>query len=353
MVEKAKKSGLKEAPLADYMKIRQYVVSLSERGGTEPVLIPSMNELARDFGVTRMTVHKALKELIKDKHLIVRKGIGTYINPAGSSYKKNRCIGIIVGNGRHCFYDSFYWEMIAELGKAVAAKRLNVKIINLLSSTAEELASEVHANWIDGLIWITPNTGVCCDAIKILHDEKYPVVAMHADIEGVNTISVELENHAYEITKKLIGEGRRNIVFAALNGALSSEKQLKGFRKAFEEASLKLNEKLIISESSELQKDFETILDYGIKVDAVYIVNPYTREILESLKKYGIDTGTECRIIAEPFYIDEFPSFRGIVREYPFKEEGELAASILQSMMEKEDFSAKEHLFDFKLKILN
>lgn len=353
MMEKAKKSEPKEMPLADYMKIRQYVVSLAERRSSEPVLIPSMNELARDFGVTRMTVHKALKELIKDQHLIVRKGIGTYINPAGASYKKNRCIGIVIGNGRHCFYDSFFWEMIAELGKAVVARRLNVKIINLSSSTAEELAKEVHANWIDGLLWIMPPEEVFCDAVKILHEEKFPVVAMHADIESVNTVSTEVLNHSYEITKKLISEGRRNIVFVALNKALSSKKQLSGFRKAFEEAGLKLNEKLIISEELDIQKNFETILDYGINVDGVYIINPYTREILEALKKYGIDTKTQCRIVTEPFYLNEYPSFCGIVREYQFKEEAELAASILQRMMEDQDFSAQEYLFDFKLKILN
>ena len=60
-----KENDLRATPVAGYMKIRQYVVSLAERGSSEPSMIPSMNELATRFGVTRMTVHKALSELWK------------------------------------------------------------------------------------------------------------------------------------------------------------------------------------------------------------------------------------------------------------------------------------------------
>ena len=95
------KPELKSAPVADYMKIRQYVVSMAERGSSGAAMLPSMNELARSFGVTRMTVHKALKDLIRDQYLIVRKGIGTYINPAKAkrylTEGERLCIGLVVG----------------------------------------------------------------------------------------------------------------------------------------------------------------------------------------------------------------------------------------------------------------
>ena len=52
-----------ENPNTEVMKIRQYVVDLIYRGGSEPQKVPSARKLAEMFGVSHPTALKALQKL--------------------------------------------------------------------------------------------------------------------------------------------------------------------------------------------------------------------------------------------------------------------------------------------------
>ncbi len=66
------------APL--YSKIKDHIVNLIETGELHAgERIPSENTLVKEFGVSRMTAHRALKEL-KEQGLVVRvSGVGTFV----------------------------------------------------------------------------------------------------------------------------------------------------------------------------------------------------------------------------------------------------------------------------------
>lgn len=63
-----------------YRQIKQHLL---ERigNGTFPVhhQIPPEEQLARDFGVSRMTANKAIRDLVHDGHLIRHPGVGTFV----------------------------------------------------------------------------------------------------------------------------------------------------------------------------------------------------------------------------------------------------------------------------------
>jgi DNA-binding transcriptional regulator YhcF (GntR family) len=149
-------------PVAEYLKIRQYVIGLVVNAGSESVKIPSMPVLGTQFGVARMTVHKALKDLIKDLYLIVKPGIGIFTNPrrlpemaTGSHHK---CVGLVAGRGHYCFYDHYSWLLLSQAGVAASEKGRFVKIINLTSDSPARMAMELRTSWIDGLICWSPTT---------------------------------------------------------------------------------------------------------------------------------------------------------------------------------------------------
>ena len=69
------------ALVAEYMKIRRYVLSLALKAKDKSVQIPTTIELSKKFGVSRQTVGKAMKELTQDGYIIGKPGIGSFTNP--------------------------------------------------------------------------------------------------------------------------------------------------------------------------------------------------------------------------------------------------------------------------------
>lgn len=68
--------------LPAYQAIKDHILARIDSGEwSEGSLIPSENELARQFDVARMTVNRALRELTDAQVLTRTKGAGTYVAP--------------------------------------------------------------------------------------------------------------------------------------------------------------------------------------------------------------------------------------------------------------------------------
>ncbi len=80
----AKKKGeAGGSPMPAYQRIKEYVRQQIGQGvWKEGDLIPTELALCREFGVSRMTVHRALRELTADQMLVRHQGSGTYVAPA-------------------------------------------------------------------------------------------------------------------------------------------------------------------------------------------------------------------------------------------------------------------------------
>jgi len=70
------------APLPAYEQIKRYVLEQIESGALGPGdVVPSETELVKEFGVARMTVSRALRELMAEGVLNRVRGSGTYVAP--------------------------------------------------------------------------------------------------------------------------------------------------------------------------------------------------------------------------------------------------------------------------------
>ena len=84
-------------------------------------LLPSQNELAREFGVTPMTVLRALDELIQDGVIYRKQGAGTFVAP-----RRNRSPILLVppaDDNRSLIYRTEFAEFF--LGALEAARLLD------------------------------------------------------------------------------------------------------------------------------------------------------------------------------------------------------------------------------------
>lgn len=331
------KDDSRSAPVAEYMKIRQYVVNLAERAGDAQAMLPPMNELARRFGVTRMTVHKALRDLIRDQFLITRQGIGTFINPA----KLNRrevcrdapCLGLIVGDGKHCFYDVFYWSYLSALGQAATTRGYRVKPLNLVATTPKAMAKEVKDSFVDALAWLDCRNKLPVSVLRLLKSEGFPAVAVHSRVDGVSHVGMDGAAHGFAVGRALLAEGRRNAVFAVADESPFLRSELAGLRRAFTEVGETFAEGFILRDFIRVREDLEDVLDSGVKVPAIFSAGPYLPEIMAALRKHEVDIRDQCRLVAEPFFLERVPEFQGWVREYRFAELGELAVDMLERQL--------------------
>jgi len=70
-------------PTALYEKVKRHVAERIQRGEwSSGARLPSENELVQSLGVSRMTVHRALRELSSQGLLARVQGVGTFVAPA-------------------------------------------------------------------------------------------------------------------------------------------------------------------------------------------------------------------------------------------------------------------------------
>lgn len=88
-------------PLPEYIKVRSYLYNFAMKNRGTCVKIPSENELAAMFKVSRVTVRGALKALLADRLLFSRRGMGTFVNPEYPVSAKFQVAGLLVGTGEN------------------------------------------------------------------------------------------------------------------------------------------------------------------------------------------------------------------------------------------------------------
>jgi GntR family histidine utilization transcriptional repressor len=71
-----------DTPQPLYQKVKNYIAARIASGDWPPdTKIPSENELVGALGVSRMTAHRALRELSAEGHLVRVQGVGTFVSP--------------------------------------------------------------------------------------------------------------------------------------------------------------------------------------------------------------------------------------------------------------------------------
>ena len=326
--------AMTESPqIAEYMKIRRYVLSLALKNREKSVQIPTTMELSRKFGVSRQTVGKAMKELTRDGYIIGKPGIGSFTNPKRIEGSRTACqfkiptIGIVVSDGMLIHLDEYHAKNLSSVLKILPELPAYVRLLNLSSSNPEIILKDLRNEQLDGLLWIGPRP-YHAPVIQELLSSRFPLVVHTVySFENASTVELDFEQAGYDCARLLIEEKKTGIVF--LGDTLPWNLPAAGIRRAFREAGIPLNEKLFLPRNGEMLNQFRSLLHFGFPVDAVY--NPiflYTeiREILDEMS-------SDCPLIASQFAVSHDPAFHGIVLSLDFdllvREEMRILRSLL------------------------
>ena len=239
-----------ESPVAEYMKIRRYVMTLILRAGTNSVRIPTVVELAKKFDVSRPTVSKAMKMLTEDGFIIARPSLGSFTNPARKIMQGSDAlpvIGILENDGMLAHYFPYQAHRLSHILRELAAIPAIQHILNLSGHRKETILRELEGAGLDLLIWIHPSASQL-PVIDELRKNGLKVIVCGCDDDCPGNIAIDYEGAGYEIGRRLLAENRTRVLYFPQDK--EKKVQLHGLLRAYREAGVELNPNLFLEEMS-------------------------------------------------------------------------------------------------------
>ncbi len=150
-------------------------------------------------------------------------------------------------------------------------------ILDNEETSEEDVLKEVVAAQVDGMLYLNDEiTKKQYDFLMTMRDEyKIPIVltnTLYPDSDEIPSVSIDYEKAGYEITKKLVEEGRKNIfMVSTVRRYMVNDQKEQGYLRAMQEASL---EPRIMRTSGRISINTEHFNEYfkNHKVDGVVAV---------------------------------------------------------------------------------
>ena len=310
----------KKPPVAEYMKIRRYMLHFVEQAGEQSVLAPSILELSRKFGVSRPTVSKAMKMLTDDGYIIGRPGVGAFTNPAKIhryQLRSYRNISIIVGDGMLVHQAPYQTEMMARILLNLARQGFETSFLQLTSHQDEQILEELSMNQFSVLLWILPPREMY-PVIRELRKMGRSVISNgKSDDDHCGNVFLDYEGLGYEVGRRLIAEGRSKVVYLLDNPAWG--RPLAGMKQAYREAGIEPDPDLTFTTAVDLWDRLAELLNTPGKVDAVFSAVCSTSLFLPFYRQLSPEIRKRNRFILEEDYCSP-DEFSGWLFQTPFQE---------------------------------
>ncbi|OPY88987.1 MAG: DNA-binding transcriptional repressor LldR [Smithella sp. PtaU1.Bin162] len=259
----------REPQIAEYEKIRQYVVGQLLKSGNTPMRLASNREIGKQFGVSHPTVIKALKDLVSDGYLTVRPGVGTFTNPAMiGSVEGGKLFGFLFGDGKTAFLSRSYmrWSSLCAeqlLSRSTAYRLQQCRLIG----PAEEAKNELLNLGLDGIICFSPDTRLIPALIEI-NAAGMPLVVVGQRLEGISSFYPDFRSDNRSVATLMLAEGRRRIMLVIPENCDFKAEAVEGLKTALTAAGIEFDPCMIVSDSAEERQGFGHTLGV-IKPDAV------------------------------------------------------------------------------------
>ncbi|WNB92162.1 LacI family DNA-binding transcriptional regulator [Bacillus sp. NEB1478] len=214
------------------------------------VSIATVSRVINNQGGVRKKTEDRIQKAINE--------LGYIRNAAARTMKKKetKTVGVIVPDIKNPFFP------IVMAG--IEQKAREKGYFTILSSTSESqvVEEEIVKNFIergvDGVIITTANED--SDHLKVLENQRIPIVAVDRSIQNLNvdTVLVDNEKGTYQAVQHLILQGHKKI--AIICGPLNTTpafKRLIGYKKALDDYGIPFNEQYVIHGDFQEQSGYE------------------------------------------------------------------------------------------------
>ena len=218
--------------------------------------IPSTSELKQHYGVSAITVRRAVEDLVRDGILVGHQGAGVYVkdDKPCSGADDETYIGLIVRNATYVT-GNYFSQILAGLSTAVSSKKYGVQVgENAQDESVLHYRSVMEEGKTAGFV-VADQYFSFADAVY-LKSHDTPFVLVDETIAGVEACSVSLDyaQGVRDACGYLHSLGHERIALLLSSISRSQDFQfLRGYQQGMEDLSLPVDESLVkFSQSMEL-----------------------------------------------------------------------------------------------------
>ena len=229
---------LAEANLSKPDRVSRAILSRIRRGGLAPgAKLPSEPELASHYGVSRVTVRRAIRTLVQRGVLESQRGIGHVVR----SHEPSLTVGLMLGTAQ---FTPFQRQMLRAFETALRERGYDAHVYILRVAEQETPADgrpvmdDVRAGRLTGLLtvsWSELDNEHAAHLKSVLDEQGVPCVSItNRDVRGA--IGVDEHSLGYDSAHHLLSRGYRRIAVVLPPGEPDSVEA--GWRAAYHDWGL-------------------------------------------------------------------------------------------------------------------
>lgn len=309
-----------------YKKIETYIIDQIRSGNWKPgSRIPSENELAEQFSVSRITVKNALTALV-DKGVVYRlQGKGTFVNDHSpeeihniTSAVKEQLTVPTIGFLLPRLDNRFTANLLSGIEDTLSENGYQLLFAKTNDSQETEILKiqEMKQAGVRGLIIYPVEGEHYNNEILALTLNRFPLVLLDRNLKGVETNSISSDNHeaAIQAVKHLheLGHNRIGFISTLAEGTSSIEDRLHGYEKALEDRHILIDRSIQMTRLAMSASDEEVImmiqkfLQANPQMTALLSSN-FSPHVIQAAMQMGISVPEDLSVV---FFDDvEFPEF--------------------------------------------
>jgi GntR family transcriptional regulator of arabinose operon len=334
----------KRIPL--YIQLRTFVLEqIQQHHWQSGDRLPSENELADQFSVSRITVKNALKTLVKEGLIYRIQGRGSFVAAPGAgeptliSAESNHNSLPLVAYLMPWLRNSFTANLLSGVEEEMVKSGFNVLFYKTHDSQQKEkeLIHQVIQLGVKGIIIFPVDGEHFNEELVQLTLSRFPIVLIDREMRGIaaNSVCSDHSGGAYAATKHLIGQGHKQIAFIASSqsGTISVEERLLGYEKALSDHGLPIHHSLRL-----LQAGPPVIADFLLEhkeITAVFAENTGTgNQVIQIADKLNLTIPDRLSLIFfDDFEFSELSRIPPTIIVQQEEEIGKEAARLLISLI--------------------
>lgn len=321
------------APIRAGLRIRLDVVGRVFQSPGQAVKLPTIDEYAREFGLSRRTVAYEFRRLADEGYIHGRPGIGTFTNPERSTFspyeRVKRVVGIITGDSQALFESNSGWAMLSAVGTELIPDVAHPRHLMLAGYLADDIRKEILQQNLDALVWISPPANYH-ELVSRLQDDGLPVITTTTRVAGVACVRSDYDARGAAIGGILADEGRDHPLWRGLPPF--EYECWKKTASVLRKRGLAASEKDVARDHSEFRGMLEQLLSEGRPPKAIYAIDGLALAIVELFARHGLDAYRDTCLICSADTVRNHPEFRGITYAPPYIEMGKIVVGLLAGL---------------------
>lgn len=315
-----------------YRQLKRQILNRIGRPGWVPnQTAPSIRKLAKETGLSYVTVARAVSELIQEGILVKARGRGTLVAELPRDRSRAGVIGI-TGRfmERTLFSDPCYSELMQGV-EPVLHTRNHPCLFRIWQGSLQDTFDEIAVSGI--LVF-----GYCLHSdsqVMEIVESRVPVIVVTESVRhpDVNYVDSDNLHDSTDIVERMIRAGRKRI--AVISGeSLSNSPKLRyqGYQLALAQHGMAFDSKLVVSTNQ--NKEIMEVLR-RIKPDALFDTQHSAFQVASEWLKRGVRIPEDVMIATYDDYGDRLGELdvSYMIVKQPFKEIGCRAAELLMNLM--------------------